>query len=264
MDRRKTVRTGRHAFTLVELLVVIGIIALLISILMPSLNRARENAKQVQCLSNLRQISLALVMYTSNNKDLMPGGAEPAQKRWDWIYWDVPAGNPFNDVSQSALAPYMMSGSKKINPEYFRCPSDRAEEHVSVYGGRYPYKFSYTMNAFLSDNNRAYSAGLGITDTAKQKNFKMSYIKHPTRKILFVDENERTANDGLWVPEHTKAPNDSDFTGSFVDQLADRHEVRKDERKKQGRGNVAFADGHGEFIDRKSAHTTANVLPLEQ
>jgi prepilin-type N-terminal cleavage/methylation domain-containing protein/prepilin-type processing-associated H-X9-DG protein len=253
MNRHASQQAGRRGFTLVELLVVIGIIALLISILLPSLNRARENAKQVQCLSNMRQISLAIVMYTQNNKDLMPGAGEPAQKKWDWIYWDVAAGAPFNDLNQCSLAPYLAQGGR-MNPEYYRCPTDRAEEHISVYGGRYPYKFSYTMNCYLADNSRAYTTGLGITDTTRQKNFKMAYIKQPSRKVLLIDENERTANDGLWVPGQ-------DSTG-FIDQLSDRHEVRKDVHNKFGRGNMAFADGHGEFLDRVYAHHADNVLPL--
>ena len=77
----------KAAFTLVELLVVVGIIAVLMSLLLPSLNRARQAAKTTACLSNMKQVYLELRMYANNNRDLVPIGYIFADKRLSGNMW---------------------------------------------------------------------------------------------------------------------------------------------------------------------------------
>src|SRR5690349_12004758 len=85
----------RAGFTLVELLVVIGIIALLVAILLPTLNKARKNAYAVQCQSNVRQIGQGLMMYANEYKGWYPScsgrgswtvGPTVAQAQSDWLW----------------------------------------------------------------------------------------------------------------------------------------------------------------------------------
>src|SRR5436305_13476776 len=128
---------GTTGFTLVELLVVIGIIALLISILLPSLSKARESSKRIACMSNLRQLGQAMVMYTTANKGNFPRSAPYTNiKSYDWVSW-LPGANR----DDGALVPYL--GGRFVANHYI-CPTDDINAHHSFTGGVYP--FSYSMN----------------------------------------------------------------------------------------------------------------------
>jgi prepilin-type N-terminal cleavage/methylation domain-containing protein/prepilin-type processing-associated H-X9-DG protein len=90
MTPNTAIRRTPKAFTLVELLVVIGIIALLISILLPTLGRARESANTAKCLANLKQIGLASVMYSNqNNGYVLPVGHRATSANASWEGWPM-------------------------------------------------------------------------------------------------------------------------------------------------------------------------------
>lgn len=97
----------RAGFTLIELLVVIGIIAILSAILFPVFAKAREKGRQISCLSNLKQIGMALNMYAQDWDGFLPS-------HFQWV-WDSAETKRFTDT----LMPYIK------NREIFFCPSDR-------------------------------------------------------------------------------------------------------------------------------------------
>jgi len=235
MVRQPISRRVRSGFTLVELLVVIGIIALLISILLPSLSRAREQGKQVKCLSNLRQLGMALVTYTNENKGRYPfhadiGGMYPE----DWIFWQAS-----RDLKDSAL--YRHVGSS--DPEVFRCPSDDPLNRPRVLTE--PYRYTYTLNYLFASNG------------PRKPTF--ATVRNATAKIVLAEEDETSLDDGNWHPQ---------LVGSNVENfLAIRHDRRPAQNgvgfDDESRGNAAFADGHGSFISRRESRDPAHYDPLK-
>jgi prepilin-type N-terminal cleavage/methylation domain-containing protein len=107
----------RVGFTLVELLVVIGIIAVLISILMPALSKAREQAVRVKCLSNLRQVHMYFTLYSASSKGVVPIGYKDVKASdYNWVNSTTPR--------KPQAFGWLFLSDAQVQPEVFFCPAE--------------------------------------------------------------------------------------------------------------------------------------------
>jgi prepilin-type N-terminal cleavage/methylation domain-containing protein/prepilin-type processing-associated H-X9-DG protein len=244
---RSTIHRG---FTLIELLVVIAIIAILAALLLPVLAKAKEKGRGIACLSNTKQLALAWLMYTQDNKERF------VNDKWvdgdPYMDWQNSSSNTNTasllDPEQSYFAEYLKSVG------VFKCPSDTQQ---ALNGRRVR---SYSMNAALE--------GVGLNPSPTPQS--------PTGRI-YPSKGARTMSDLRWpgpvmtwliVDEHPDSINDGVFqfrAGFPKTQYVWRDLPASYHNKACG---FSFADGHSEIKkwtwsngDTKSAST---VLPVKK
>jgi prepilin-type N-terminal cleavage/methylation domain-containing protein/prepilin-type processing-associated H-X9-DG protein len=230
---RRVLPQPRPGFTLVELLVVVGLISILIALLMPALSRAREHAWRVACSSNLRQVGTALITYAQDSRGWFPAPASCARAQTeDWVHWQ-----PGRELSDSRLFRYLGGDTRVLE-----CPSGRNDRQTTP-----PYPFSYSVNfRFTGDPS------IGVFGTAwNQTPCKLNEVINASQKVLAIEEEMTSINDGAW------SAGDAEwgiFRTSLPSVIHDkgREYGWQDPNigARAGRGNVVFADGHCEFFPR--------------
>ena len=213
-----------RAFTLIELLVVISIIALLIAILMPALNKAREQATGSVCLANQKNLVLAYVMYAGENDDRVVGGNvnESSAARsvlsdlacnYQWVYYPQDDdGNPA-DVYGGTIPTlqYRINGFKKgklwkylQTHEVYHCPGDNRDRKGAVVSGInvdmdyfFTYR-SYSLPDCLSALPDAQIEAAGCASYMANPIRKMNQVKNPSRRYAFVEDAFRSGSGSLY------------------------------------------------------------------
>jgi len=235
----------RKGFTLVELLVVIGIIATLIAILLPALNKAREAARTTQCLSNLRQMAVAFQMYTNNNKGRGVGYSTAVNGLTkeglpDSGFW-MQQLRPYNgDISVIGICPEAAEPSTvnwgAVNIAWGPDAADDTQSFL------YRVHGSYAMNGWLYGydvdipglfGGERY-AGQGVGPREAWHTYP---VKQSSTVPLFADS--------AWVDTW---PKDTDDPGDLVSgntSLMSRVCLKRHNKRFC---NVAFMDGHGESV----------------
>jgi prepilin-type N-terminal cleavage/methylation domain-containing protein len=192
---RRIRRANLRGFSLVELLVVIGIIALLIGVLLPALGKAREQGNKVKCLSNMRQVGMQLLIYSQH---------------WDGCMF--PPGRGDDKPIQERWPNYVFEPGRYDPPELF-CPSD--PEPVN--------RHSYILNNHLTDHQVTYSntrmAGLSPTEVIimgeKVTQAPDYYMDAPdgdyTKKVEFYRHGAAIGSNYLFLDIHAETNMPQDF-----------------------------------------------------
>ncbi len=233
-------------FTLIELLVVISIIAMLLAVLMPTLSKAREQARFVICKSNLKSYGLAGTMYLQTNDDMFPFSLTCIYRR-DTFTAEHPWQCRWHDAGVKPNGPmwrYLAAKDVHCCPVFAGIAKTRGQNHPG-HQPNIPVKptFSYTMNGNLSAGDRSSD----LTDNPGQM-IGLSQVKHPSRVLFFTEENiwkiRKSTGDALNVSNATL--NDMYFgtvKNGNGDCIATFHKAN-DSKRNTGVSNVLFVDGH--------------------
>jgi prepilin-type processing-associated H-X9-DG protein/prepilin-type N-terminal cleavage/methylation domain-containing protein len=240
----------KRAFTLIELLVVTGIIAVLLAILLPTLGRAREHAKRITCLSNLRQLAAAAQHYVAANKGVFPAshyfvvnGAVTITCDWDWCY----------ATGQSPTPGLLWLGEKQTPVQ--KCPSWEGKQFSNpgaLYSG-YNYNVSY-----VGGEPQASQPGhAGFIQCIPAR---AGSLAHPSQAAIFGDAE----NSVFWANNYMRAPQPSPSelsalghqtapggTWAAYDDPSGGGAARNNGAqgfRHLGGSNVAFCDGHAETV----------------
>jgi len=233
--------------------VVIGILAVLLAILLPSVRRAREFANMMTCQSHLRQLDQAFLLYTQNNGDKFPRPALAGPLFEDWLYWQ-PSRVP-NNPNQGRIQLYL---GDTFDPSLYTCPSDDPNSHIQNTG--YLYSYSVNFNLCADPSPTQFPAPPPYPPYPSQSRSR-GQIVDPTHCILIIDESSKTVDDGCWAWQAT--------SGSGNNVLSNRHDKFNLDGMgaadpNAGRGNVAFCDGHVELVPRVDTYIQSFWDPTYQ